>query len=388
MSDRTIHLKRFTLSRQNVLRLLILLVLISSITSLHYLTTTDRAHIHDIYRRLYFIPVILGGIWFGLRGGFGSSLLVSVVYAPHVVFQWGSVPGVHPEQYLEILLFNIIGVITGSLSSREHQQRLRAEASAQRLAGSFAKLREQADMILEIEDQLRRADRLTALGELSAGMAHEIRNPLGSIRGTAEILRDAFEPDNKYAEFTAILMKEVDRLNQVLEDFLRFVRPEPSDLSRFLPAETLQEVLQLGEVQARKAKVNILAEIPELPETEGEAGQFKQVFLNLILNAVQAMSEGGQLHITAEVCDRWVICRFIDNGPGIPKENLERIFNPFFTTKQEGTGLGLAITSRIVENSGGRIKVESEPGQGTTFTLKLRVMTAAGDENEEENTGH
>ncbi len=374
--------------RQTLLRLMILLIFIGSITILHYVTATDRTHAHDVLRRLYFIPVILGGIWFGLRGGFGTAVFVSVVYAPHVVFQWGNISGEHPEQYLEILLFNIIGVITGSLSSREHQQRLRAEESAQRLAGSFAKLREQADMILEIEDQLRRADRLTALGELSAGMAHEIRNPLGSIRGTAEILRDAFGPDDKYAEFTAILVKEVDRLNQVLEDFLRFVRPEPSDQALFSPEETLREVIQLSEVQTRKANVNLVAEIDELPEVEGEGGQFKQVFLNLILNAVQAMTTGGQLHISAKKVDQWVICRFVDNGPGIPKENLERIFNPFFTTKQEGTGLGLAITSRIVENAGGRIKVESEIGQGTTFTLKLRVATNLGEEHEEADTGH
>lgn len=382
------RLKNFKLPRQTALRVLTLVLMVCGITALHYLTATNRPNIHDIYRRLYFIPVILGGIWFGLRGGFGTALFASVVYAPHVVFQWGRIPGAHPEQYLEILLFNVIGVITGSLASKEHRQRLRAEESAQRLAGSFAKLREQADMILEIEDQLRRADRLTALGELSAGMAHEIRNPLGSIRGTAEILRDAFPPDDKYAEFTAILVKEVDRLNQVLEDFLRFVRPEPSDRVHFLPAETLREVLNLTEVQARKANVNIVAEIPDLPEVEGEAGQFKQVFLNLILNAVQAMADGGQLLVSAEVKDHWVVCCFADNGPGIPKQNLERIFNPFFTTKHEGTGLGLAITSRIVENAGGRIKVESEVGKGATFTLKLRVVERAGAENEETDSGH
>ncbi len=388
MFDIANRLKVLPVPRQTLLRLLILLILICGITALHYLTATDRAHAHDVFRRLYFIPVILGGIWFGLRGGFSTALFVSIVYAPHVVFQWGRIPGSHPEQYLEILLFNIIGVITGSLSSREHQQRLRAEESATRLAGSFAKLREQADMILEIEDQLRRADRLTALGELSAGMAHEIRNPLGSIRGTAEILRDAFPPEHKYAEFTAILVKEVDRLNQVLEDFLRFVRPEQSDCARFLPAETLREVLQLGEVQARKANVHIVAEFEELPEAEGEEGQFKQVFLNLILNAVQAMSTGGQLHVIAEASDEWIICRFIDNGPGIPKENLERIFNPFFTTKHEGTGLGLAITCRIVENAGGRIRVESEEGQGTIFTLKIKVAKLTGAENEEADSGY
>lgn len=371
--------KRFNLTRQKLLRLTILAVLIVAISALHYLTTTDHAHIHDIYRRLYFIPVILGGIWFGLRGGFGTALLVSVAYAPHVLFQWGRIPVNHPEQYLEVLLYNVVGVITGLLSSREHNQRLRAEKTAERLADSYAKLREQADMIIEIEDQLRRADRLTALGELSAGMAHEIRNPLGSIRGTAEILRDAFAPDDKYAEFTVILMKEVDRLNHVLEDFLRFVRPEPSEKQKFSPAEALREVLQLVEVQARKAGVQVVTEIPELPQVQGDGGQLKQVFLNLILNAVQAMTAGGRLRVDAEQCGPWVVCRFADNGPGIANENLERIFNPFFTTKQEGSGLGLAIAHRIVDSVAGQLLVESQAGEGTTFTLKLRVAGNAGE---------
>lgn len=380
--------KRFNMTRQKLLRLMILAVLIAVISALHYMTTTAQAHNHDIYRRLYYIPVVFGGIWFGLRGGLSTALLVSIIYAPHVLFQWGRMPGTHPEQYLEILLYNVIGIITGLLSSREHSQRLRAEKAAERLADSYAKLREQADMIIEIEDQLRRADRLAALGELSAGMAHEIRNPLGSIRGTAEILRDAFAPDDKYAEFTVILMKEVDRLNQVLEDFLRFVRPEPSGNQKFSPAESLRDVLQLADVQARKAGVKVVTEIPELPQVQGDSGQLKQVFLNLILNAVQAMSTGGRLNVDAEHCAPWVICRFTDNGPGIADENLERIFNPFFTTKQEGSGLGLAIAHRIVDSVAGQLLVESRVGQGATFILKLRVADNRGEDDEKTSPGH
>ena len=380
--------QRFTMTRQKLLRLLILAVVISVISLLHYTTTTDHSHVHDIYRRLYYIPVVFGGIWFGLGGGLSTALLVSVIYAPHVLFQWGRMPTEHPEQYLEILLYNVIGVITGALASREHSQRLRAEKAAERLADSYAKLREQADMIIEIEDQLRRADRLAALGELSAGMAHEIRNPLGSIRGTAEILRDAFAPDDKYAEFTVILMKEVDRLNQVLEDFLHFVRPEPVEKQKFLPAEALREVLQLAEVQARKAGVDIVTEIPELPQVQGNSGQLKQVFLNLILNAIQAMSAGGRLEVDARQCGNGVICRFTDNGPGIAAENLERIFNPFFTTKQEGSGLGLAIAHRIVDSVAGKLQVESRLGQGTTFTLRLAVADNLGAKHEKTSSGH
>ena len=108
--------QRFTMTHQKLLRLLILAVVISVISLLHYTTTTDHSHVHDIYRRLYYIPVVFGGIWFGLGGGLSTALLVSVIYAPHVLFQWGRMPTEHPEQYLEILLYNVIGVITGALA--------------------------------------------------------------------------------------------------------------------------------------------------------------------------------------------------------------------------------------------------------------------------------
>lgn len=345
--------------------------MVAGVTSLHYMTTTQHSHLHDILRRLYYIPIILGGLWFALRGGLGIALLTSCVYAPHVLFQWGHLPTGHPEQYLEILLYNIIGLLTGSLAAREHRQRLRAEETAERLSSSYAKLREQADMILEIEDQLRRADRLTALGELSAGMAHEIRNPLGSIRGTAEILRDAFPPEDRYSEFSKILISEVDRLNRVLEDFLRFAQPEKGERPCFVPDKVLQEVLKLTAQQARKNGVEVCYQGESLAEVCGDAGQFKQVFLNLVLNALYAMPQGGKLNVDVVQGEGRVEIFFKDNGWGIPEADLDRIFNPFFTTKDDGTGLGLAITHRIVHNHGGQISVKSVVGKGTEFILSL-----------------
>lgn len=361
-------------SRRQLIRLTLLLLLVAAVTALHYLTGTEHSHSHGIYRRLYYIPIVLGGIWFYLRGGVIIALLVSFLYAPHILFQWGHLPAVHIEQYLEIMIYNTIGFLTGFLTSKEHAQHLRAEKNATILAESYEKLRKQADLILEIEDQLRRADRLTALGELSAGMAHEIRNPLGSIRGTAEILRDAFPPENRYSEFTQILIDEVDRLNKVLEDFLRFARPDSSDREDFMPDVVLREVLQLSQQQAGKSRISVSWDEKSLPAAIGDAGQFKQVFLNLVLNAFQAMAEGGQLWIESQLKDGRIIMVFRDNGPGIPAEHLDRIFNPFFTTKDEGTGLGLAITSRIVQNHCGHISVVNTPDGGAEFTLSLQPV--------------
>ena len=353
-------------------RLVALALMIGLVTALHYLTATQHSQYHDIYRRLYYLPIVLGGLWFSLRGGVGTALLVSVLYAPHILFQWGHLPSSHLEQYLEILLYNTIGFLTGFLTSKEQAQRLRAEENAAHLAGGSAQLREQADLILEIEDQLRRADRLTALGQLSAGMAHEIRNPLGSIRGTAEILQDAFPPDHRYAEFTRILISETDRLNKVLEDFLNFARPAETQHNDFRPTQVLGEVLQLTQPQALKKQIHIYWQEQPLPAAIGDAGQFKQVFLNLVLNALQAMENGGQLRIESEVKpDGRILVQFKDSGPGIPEEALDRIFNPFFTTKAEGTGLGLAITHRIIQNHGGKISVANAPEGGAVFTLCL-----------------
>lgn len=372
------------MKRESLIKITSLLIMVALITSLHYMTATQHSHLHDILRRLYYIPIILGGLWFALRGGLGVALLASCLYAPHVLFQWGRLPTAHPEQYLEILLYNIIGILTGFLAAKEHAQRLRAEETAERLTGSFSKLRKQADMILEIEDQLRRADRLTAMGELSAGMAHEIRNPLGSIRGTAEILRDAFPPEDRYSEFTQILIDEVDRLNQVLEDFLRFAQPEKGEQPCFPPDTVLQEVLQLTNQQSRKNGIEVRYQSQALPEVCGDSGQFKQVFLNLVLNALQAMNRGGRLEIVTDQNGDQVEIFFKDNGCGIPKADLDRIFNPFYTTKDDGTGLGLAITHRIIHNHGGSISVKSVVGQGTEFALSLPLaeMTDSSGESD------
>jgi len=359
--------------RNEIIRLAILAALVLGITALHYLTTVQRVQFHDIYRRLYYVPIVLGGLWFALRGGLGTAISVSILYAPHVVFQWGHHPSSRPEQYLEIFLYNVIGFLTGFLSQRESEQKLRYQKAAEHLEDSYGKLRAQADLILEIEEQLRRADRLSALGELAAGMAHEIRNPLGSIRGTAEILRDGIDPSDKRHEFAGILIKEVDRLNRVVQDFLDFARPAPVERSRVDINEVLREILVLTRQQTVKSGIRAEFLPGDLPKLPGDREQLKQAFLNLILNALQAMDTGGLLTIATARIDDEARVRFTDTGQGIPPESREKIFNPFFTTRREGTGLGLAITHRIIQGHGGRIEVESRIGEGTTFTVALPV---------------
>jgi signal transduction histidine kinase len=353
------------------LRLAIIAGLLLLVTALHYMTTTQKANAHDIYRRLYYVPIILGGVWFALRGGIATSLLASLLYMPHVLIHWQHQPSIALEQYLEIVLYNVIGCLTGFLTQRERQQKLRYQNAAETLEASYLKLREQADQIIEIEEQLRRADRLSALGELSAGMAHEIRNPLGSIKGTAEILRDGVSADDPKLEFAEILIREVDRLNGVLEDFLRFARPTPVEYGRFSLRSVVADVLDLTRQQAIRSHVEVRLALDEDRNVPGQGEQIKQALLNLTLNALQAMPDGGLLEVSTRNLPQEVQIKISDNGPGVAPEDRQRIFNPFVTTRESGTGLGLAITQRIVHGHDGHIILESTPGQGASFTVCL-----------------
>lgn len=357
--------------RGMLLRIGLIVGMLLAISALHYLTALQMQHAHDIYRRLYYVPIVLGGLWFTLRGGLATAVAASLLFLPHVVFQWGHHPVSQPEQYLEILLYNIIGGLTGFLAGRELEQKRAHQQAALRLEESYRTLSTQADQILEIEEQMRRADRLSTLGELSAEMAHEIRNPLGSIRGTAEILKDGVDPGDPRHEFAEILIKEVDRLNRVLENFLRFARQTPLERGRFDLNSVVREVLDLTRRQAQRSNVEVVVSMAELPLLVGDGGQIRQALLNLVLNALQVMPSGGRLTVATSRLDGRARAAITDTGPGIPAGEEERIFKAFVTTRPDGTGLGLPISQRIVVSHGGQIAVSSASGSGATFTITL-----------------
>lgn len=367
------------MKRANLVRLVVLAVFILGISLLHYLTPLHLPMLHDIFQRLYYLPIILAAFWFGLRGGLVSSIVVSIMYAPHVLFQWGVHPSLELEKYLEILLYNIVGGVTGLLSQREEARREELHKTARGLEDSYRKLQSQADLVIEIEEQLRRAERLSVLGELSAVLAHEIRNPLGSIKGTAEILKDSFRPGDSNYEFLEILLKETDRLNRVVEDFLGLARPLQVERATCDIMAELSEMVTLISTEAAARGVSVELNPAQLPAVRGDREKLRQAFLNLLMNGLQATCRGGKLTVSAacpgpaEGSPAVVELSFADTGEGIEPERLDRIFEPFFTTKPDGTGLGLAITQKIVESHGGSIRVASEKGRGTIFTVRLPV---------------
>lgn len=358
--------------QQTYARLLLLAVAITCISLAHYLTPLKLFYLHDIFQRLYYLPIILAAFWFGLWGGVGCALLVSLLYAPHIVFQWGGSFALELEKYLEIVMYNVVGGLTGLLTQRDRRQRKELQLTAEGLAQSYHTLQEQSERIMAVEEQLRRSERLSTLGEMAAVLAHEVRNPLASLRGTAEILRDDFRPGTPKHEFVEIQIKETERLNRVVEEFLRMARQQPGELQRCLVADELETIVTLTSNEARRRKVTLQLEIADkglLVNADGE--KLRQAFLNIILNALQATPEGGSVTITVQPQQEDCEIRISDSGPGISDEIRQRIFEPFFTTKPDGTGLGLAVTKKIIEAHGGSLTIESQAGQGTTMVVQL-----------------
>jgi len=359
---------------------------IIGISLLHYLTPLHLPMLHDIFQRLYYIPIILAAVWFGFRGGLSSAILVSILYAPHILFQWGGHLTMELEKYLEIILYNVVGGITGLLSQKERDRASQLQETARGLEESNEQLRRQADLILEIEGQMRRAEKLSVLGELSAAFAHEIRNPLGAVKGAAEILRDDYRPGDRKYEFLEILVSETERLDRVVEDFLRLARPRAAEPGECDVMEELRNMITLLSTEARRRGVALELEPSTLPAIRGDREKLRQAFLNIILNGLQATPSGGSVTICAcsekdETTGDRVEIRFTDTGVGIDADIRARMFDPFFTTKEGGTGLGLAITEKIIAGHGGSIGVESEPGRGTTVKVTLYANGETGGEN-------
>jgi two-component system sensor histidine kinase HydH len=367
------------MEKSSLARPLILISFVIGISLLHYLTPLHLPYLHDIFQRLYYLPIILAALWFGLRGGLLCSIIVSIAYAPHILFQWGGQMTMEMEKYLEILLYNIVGGVTGMLAQRERERSVELQRTARGLEESYQRLQHQSERIIAIEEKLRRSEKMSTLGEMAAVLAHEIRNPLGSIRGTAEILKDDYKPGDPKHEFIEIQIKETERLNRVVEDFLHMARPQPTDMRSCRVQEELETIATLLSNDARERQIKLVLQPPTAPviiKADGE--KLRQAFLNIIINALQATPSGGSVIISTTV-NQTVLCeiRFRDTGPGIDAATLERIFEPFFTTKPDGTGLGLAITRKIIENHGGTLMVESEPGHGTTVTVRLPMQDAA-----------
>jgi two-component system sensor histidine kinase PilS (NtrC family) len=225
-----------------------------------------------------------------------------------------------------------------------------------------------------MEQAVARAERLAGIGRLAANIAHEIRNPLASISGSVEVLKRLPGADAETCNLVDIAVREVDRVNALISNLLDYARPRTEDRQRLDLAEMVAEIAKIFELERRAKEVRLQLHAPTNVWVEAASGQMQQVLWNLLRNAAEAMPEGGAIYLSTaqrNVTPPEAILMVRDTGIGIAREDLEHIFEPFFSRKAGGTGLGLATTARIVEDHKGTIDVLSHPGKGTTFTIHL-----------------
>ncbi len=230
------------------------------------------------------------------------------------------------------------------------------------------------DSLARAEMAIMRADALATLGRMAAHMAHEIRNPLGIIRGAVQRLQSSPSVGEKDRELLGFLPEEVDRLDQIVTRYLRFARVEPLHKTMADPAALVEETLAMARRELAEGGVDVDLSISgAIPAIPLDAQRIKQVLLNLLLNAAQAMPDGGRIGVRIAADKKWIRIAVSDSGRGIPRGDMKMIFEPFFTTKEKGSGLGLALVAKVVEEHSGRIEVRSEPEKGATFQLSLPV---------------
>ncbi len=356
-----------TSSRNRLYVWIVIGITILLVTGLHFLTPTDQIVWHEIYQRIYYVPIIAAALLFGLKGGLAASLFTTVVYSPHIYLHWQHGHFDYSiNQYAEIVIFNLVGGIMGALGDRLRKARERAEHNAEERRQAFEELQKTFQQLLQ-------AEKLSSLGELSAGIVHEVRNPLASIKGAIEILEDEIAPDSPRREFSDLAKSEINRLDRLVGEFLRFARPTaPLKASVDLNA-LVESVVTLIEQQAALQSVTIVQDLGrDIPSVFVDAEQIRQVLLNLAINGLQAMAQtNGHKHIlTFRTFERdgCSVVEVLDCGSGIEAQNISKIFDPFFTTKEKGVGLGLSIAYKIATQHGASLDSENDAG-GARFRL-------------------
>jgi signal transduction histidine kinase len=307
--------------------------------------------------QLYSLPVVLAAYSDGWRGGVGAAILSSAVLA---------LAGVESAAIGSIGLASL-GVLTGIGFQWERRRTSHFQKTAEQLGSVYQRV--QANF-----EGMKRIERLSAVGQLSAGLAHEIRNPLASIAGAAGILRRNDNLDAKYLKCIEIITHECQRLDDLLTNFLNFARPRPPRLRNMRLEDSLENVAALASHGVRGKTVHCIKQTPaDLPIVECDPEQLEQVLLNLMINAIEASPDGETVTLSAEEEDGKVAVRVIDNGHGVAPAHVDRLFDPFFTTKEHGTGLGLPVAHQIMTQMGGMLRAERNPDRGMTFSVVLPV---------------
>jgi len=339
---------------------------------------------HDLHRTLFLIPIIYASITFRVRGALVTSFVFLCTMLPRTFYSPYADPLGRP--LLFVLFTASLGVLSAMLIDQvEKERKAHAELNIahQELSAYVRKLEES-------QEQLIRAEKLTSLGQLAASIAHEINNPLAGVLVYTQLLSkkvtgDAFKKEEALSNLSK-METEISRCSRIIRNLLDFARQKEPTLRLVDVNQVIEQVLSMVGHQAQMQNVEVVQEFsPSLPKVVADFDQLQQIFTNLALNAIQAMPEGGELTVRSSAVDSEVRVDVQDTGCGISKENMGKLFTPFFTTKVKGkgVGLGLAVVHGIIERHKGRIEVQSDVGEGTTFSVYL-----AGHEDEESQSTH
>jgi two-component system sensor histidine kinase HydH len=318
-----------------------------------------------------FLPVITGATNFGLLGTAVTSLAACAVYLSFLGYVGPDqyiAPDQIPELYLRTLFLPVVGYLTYQLAQANQEEKHKAQEAVEELARANRSLH-------EAQAEVRRAERLAALGQLTAGLAHELRNPLGTMKTSAEMLSRQVARENAVAkEMAGFIASEVDRTNSLITRFLDFARPQHLKLATADITVMLDGAIARFEREQKNMGTSVTVfknYSPDVPPVRFDAELMEHVIANLLVNAAQASPPGGIVTVKTLSDQDEVEVAVIDRGSGIDPKNIENIFNPFFTTKSDGIGFGLAIISKILDEHGGRITVESALGEGSVFRVFL-----------------
>lgn len=465
-----VNVRRFAIATTTK-KIAIISTLIIAITILHYLGGDYHSPIHDFYKLLYLFPIILSGLFFGFKGGVITSVISSLFHSPFVLLTLSAIRSDNYYDFLDIIIFLSIGMITGIFSQKKDQRlsEFEFELNRQKLLENYSnnviesiksgvvavnndslitminksaskilncgeqycigqaigeilpqcksyidfslnenKIQENIELDLSnsgrkyiikmgifplnfesvskglvviIEDitelrslqsQILRNEKFTALGELSAGIAHEIRNPLAIIKAIGQTMRQEIPDHPEIVKELKIIDEEVERANKVVKELMEFGKPPKNEFAACSINEILKEVLTISNKYLSLHNIDIKFVENNTSQIWADKAQLKQAFINIIFNGTQAMLKGGTLTIsTSDQNGHYVKTVIEDTGEGIPEENLERVFYPFFTTKDQGTGLGLSIVQRIIEEHRGIITIRSKEKQGTIVEILM-----------------
>lgn len=306
--------------------------------------------LHSIHGRLCYVPILLAAGWFGLAGGLLGALGISLAVLPYIVLHPNL--GAHEltTEYTELFFYFALGGLTGWLFDRQR----RAD-----------------DQRIKAERRLAQTERLGLLGRMVATVAHEVKNPLGSIRGSVEILADDISRENPKREFIDIIQSETHRLEAIVDTYLEYGSPKPPERTRGDLAALIRSVTD--PFLSANPDFALKLDLPEAMPADFDAGQIRRVLINLLNNGREATAHGGEMMLQAQIVEAALIIDVADTGAGIPSEIREKLFEPFVTSKATGSGLGLSLSREIVEAHGGKLElVEQDPGTtGSRFRITL-----------------